>query len=105
MKLASLFLAVTVSLASSAAFAASCEQGEPPKLVDGATATEAQMAETMQSVKAYIAATQEYQACLEASGKGGRMDTDAYNKSMSRMESLADDFNKQLKTYKARSKG
>lgn len=106
MKFASLFAAAALaSLFSTAAMAAGCEQGDPPKLVDGATATETQMAEAMQAVKAYISATQEFQACLEAAGKSGKMDIEAYNNSMSRMETLAGDFNKQLKTFKTRAKG
>jgi hypothetical protein len=103
MKTALLFATALLSLTATSAFAAGCEQGNPPKLVDGATATEAQMAETMKAVKAYIVATEEYQACLEAAGKGGKVDIDAYNQSAARMEALAADFNKQLKTFKARN--
>lgn len=103
MKTALLFATALLTLSATSAFAAGCEQGTPPKLVDGATATEAQMAETMKAVKAYIVATEEYQACLEAAGKGGKVDIDAYNQSAARMEALAADFNKQLKTFKARN--
>ncbi len=103
MKTALLFATALLTLSATSAFAAGCEQGMPPKLVDGATATEAQMAETMKAVKAYIVATEEYQACLEAAGKGGKVDIDAYNQSAARMEALAADFNKQLKTFKARN--
>lgn len=103
MKTALLFATALLSLTATSAFAASCEQGTPPALVDGATATQAQMADTMKAVKAYIMATEEYQACLEAAGKGGKMDLEAYNNSAARMEALAADFNKQLKTFKARN--
>ncbi|MFV3129697.1 hypothetical protein [Niveispirillum sp. KHB5.9] len=103
MKTALLFATALLSLSATSAFAAGCEQGAPPSLVDGATATQEQMGETMKAVKAYIVATEEYQACLEAAGKGGKMDLDAYNKSAARMEALAADFNKQLKTFKARN--
>ncbi|MFV3073786.1 hypothetical protein [Niveispirillum fermenti] len=84
-----------------AAFAA-CEQGEPPSLPDGSTATEAEMGQAVQQVKAYIAATEEYQACLTAEGRRGKMDIDSYNKSTERMERLAAAFNRQLKAYKSR---
>jgi len=103
MKTALLFAAALLSLTSTAAMAASCEQGTPPKLVDGSTATQEEMASTMKAVKAYIVATEEFQACLEAAGKGGKMDVEAYNQSAARMEALAADFNKQLKTFKARN--
>lgn len=106
MKFASLAIAAFLAtLVATAATAASCEQGTPPTLIDGATASEAQMAETMKAVKAYILATEEFQACLEAAGKAGKLDIEAYNKSAARMEALATDFNKQLKTFKARSNG
>jgi multidrug resistance efflux pump len=86
-----------------AAFAA-CEQGDPPEMPDGATASEAQMADAVRAVKGYIAATEEYQACLTAEGRRGKMDIDNYNKSTDRMEKLAANFNRQLKAYKSRSK-
>ena len=103
MKTALLFATALLTLSATSAFAAGCEQGTPPSLVDGATASQEQMGETMKAVKAYIVATEEYQACLEAAGKGGKMDLEAYNKSAARMEALAADFNKQLKTFKARN--
>jgi hypothetical protein len=83
---------------------AGCDIGDPPALPDGATATAADMAEAAKLVKAYIAATDEYQACLTAEGKvRGRVDADSYNKSTERMEKLAADFNKRLKTFKSRA--
>lgn len=81
---------------------AGCEQGDPPALPDGGTASEAQMADAVKSVKAYIAATEEYQACLTAEGKRGKMDVESYNRSTERMEKLAANFNKQLKAFKSR---
>lgn len=103
MKTAVLFSVALLSLSAGSAMAQTCDQGAPPALIDGSTATEAQMAETMKAVKAYIVATEEYQACLEAAGRGGKVDVDAYNRSAARMEALAADFNKQLKTFKARN--
>lgn len=101
MKKAILSAALAMILFTGAASAA-CEQGDPPTLPDGATATEAQMADAVKSVKAYIAATEEYQACLTAEGKRGKMDIESYNKSTERMEKLAANFNKQLKAFKGR---
>lgn len=103
MKTAALLIsAALLSLTAGTAFAAGCEQGNPPALPDGSTASEAEMGTAMKAVKAYITATQEYQACLEAAGKG-KMDVDAYNKSTELMEKVAADFNKQLKTFKSRN--
>ncbi|MBP7336371.1 hypothetical protein [Niveispirillum sp.] len=81
---------------------AGCEQGDPPALPDGSSASEAEMAEAVKAVKSYIAATEEYQACLTAEGKRGKMDIESYNKSTERMEKLAANFNKQLKAFKSR---
>lgn len=90
-------------LGSSPAWAA-CEIGDTPTLPEGNTATAADMAEAAKMVKAYIAATEEYQACLTAEGKlRGRVDADSYNKSTERMEKLAADFNKRLKAFKSRA--
>lgn len=101
MKKAILSTAMAFLILTGAAQAA-CEQGDPPVLPDGASASEAQMADAVKSVKAYIAATEEYQACLTAEGKRGKMDVESYNKSTERMEKLAANFNKQLKAFKSR---
>lgn len=101
-KSAFILSAVLLSFSAGTAFAAECEQGTPPTLPDGSTASEAEMGTAMKAVKAYITATQEYQACLEAAGKGN-MDVAAYNKSTELMEKVAADFNKQLKTFKSRN--
>jgi len=83
---------------------AGCDIADPPALPDGASATAPEMAEAAKMVKAYIAATDEYQACLTAEGKvRGRVDADSYNKSTERMEKLAADFNKRLKAFKSRA--
>lgn len=101
MKKAILSTALACLLFTSVAHAA-CEQGDPPILPDGATASEGEMAGAVKQVKAYIAATEEYQACLTAEGKRGKMDIESYNKSTERMEKLAANFNKQLKAFKSR---
>lgn len=83
---------------------AGCDIADPPALPDGATATAEQMSEAAKMVKAYIAATDEYQACLTAEGKvRGRVDAESFNKSTERMEKLAADFNKRLKAFKSRA--
>ncbi|WP_029012095.1 hypothetical protein [Niveispirillum irakense] len=99
-KFAFIVSAALLTLSAGSAFAAECEQGTPPTLPDGATASEAEMGAAQKAVKAYITVTQEFQACLEASGK---VDPAAYNKSTELMEKLASDYNKQLKTFKSRN--
>jgi hypothetical protein len=97
-------LAVSSLVLCSSPAWASCDIGDPPALPDGTSATAADMAEAAKMVKAYIAATEEYQACLTAEGKvRGRVDADSYNKSTERMEKLAADFNKRLKVFTSRA--
>ncbi len=81
---------------------ADCTIGEPPSIPDGSSATEAQMVEASKAVKAYMVDTEEYQACLTAEGKKGKLDTSSFNKSTDRMEKLADQFNRQLRAFKSR---
>lgn len=98
-----LLLTVTF-LANVPAAMAACDIGDPPGLPDGGSASEADMAVAAKSVKAYIVATEEYQACLTAEGKvRGRVDAESYNKSTERMEKLAADFNKRLKAFKSKN--
>ena len=83
---------------------AECTLKDAPVLPDGASAAEAQMVAAQQSVKAYVAETQEYLACLEFEGKGraGGDWTKKYNDASTRMEKLAADFNKQLRAFKSK---
>jgi hypothetical protein len=97
-------LAISSLMMCSSPAWAGCEIGDPPALPDGSTATAAEMGEAAKMVKAYISATEEYQACLTAEGKTrGRVDADSYNKSTERMEKLAADFNRRLKAFKSRA--
>lgn len=83
---------------------AECTLKDAPTLPDGATAVEADMVKAQQSVKAYVAETQEYLACLEFEGKGrsGGDWTKKYNDASTRMEKLAAEFNKQLRAFKSK---
>ncbi|MBP7340370.1 hypothetical protein [Niveispirillum sp.] len=83
---------------------AECTLKDAPNLPDGATAVEADMVAAQQSVKAYVAETQEYLACLEFEGKGraGGDWTKRYNDASTRMEKLAAEFNKQLRAFKSK---
>ena len=84
--------------------AADCTLGAAPQLPDGATATEAEMVAAQGAVKAYLAETQEFLACLEGSSRGrGTEDvTSRYNAATKTMEKLAADFNAQLRAFKTR---
>lgn len=83
---------------------AECTLKDAPVLPDGASAAEADMVAAQQSVKAYVAETQEYLACLEFEGKGraGGDWTKKYNDASTRMEKLAAEFNKQLRAFKSK---
>ncbi len=97
-------LAGAVFMVTAGVAHAECTLKDPPVLPDGAAATEPQMIAAQQSVKAYVAETQEYLACLEFEGKGraGGDWTKKYNEASTRMEKLAADFNKQLRAFKSK---
>lgn len=83
---------------------AECTLKDAPVLPDGSSAAEADMVAAQQAVKAYVAETQEYLACLEFEGKGraGGDWTKKYNDASTRMEKLAAEFNKQLRAFKSK---
>ncbi|MDG5494572.1 hypothetical protein [Niveispirillum sp. BGYR6] len=98
-------LAVTIaSFMISGVAHAECALKDPPAVPDGASATEPDMVAAQKAVKAYVAETQEFLACLEFEGKGksGGDWTKRYNDASARMEKLAADFNKQLRAYKSK---
>ncbi len=112
--------AAALALGSSATFAAECEQPAQPTLPDGATATKEQMLDGQKQVKAFQAANLDYMKCLEAvfteaeelvtTGKAEDLEAtkknyqqaiDAYNAAVSSEETVAGDFNTQIRKYKA----
>ena len=106
--LASSCLAV---LATCAAFAASaCETPAMISIPDGKSATMEQLLAAQAQVKTYMAAMNEYLACIdgEAAAKGEdapdqyqAMMATRHNTAVSEMESVAGAFNDQVKAFKA----
>ena len=102
---------------STAAFA--CDYPKRAKLPIGATATTEEMLAGQKSVKAYMAAMEEYLACIDTEEKDAvatlvdssddelaRRDaaiTKKYNAAVEEMEIIAARFNEEVRAYKAQS--
>jgi hypothetical protein len=108
-------------LSAASAQAACIYPKAPASIPDGATATEQQMLEGMQTVKEYNAKVSAYLSCLDmemqaridAAGAEAPADQLAqiraitakrHNAAVEELESHAARFNEQVKTFKARSK-
>jgi hypothetical protein len=85
------------AVASCCAFAAAA--CETPAMVaipaDGKTATEAEMLAAQAQVKAYVAAMNDYVACIKA------LMITRHNAAVNEIESVAAAFNEQIKAYRA----
>lgn len=90
--------------------AAACETPSVVPIPDGATATRAELAETRVRVQAYLAAMQEYLACvnqeLTAEGDDAPQQFKALmvarnNAAVTEMEAVAASFNEQVRAYRA----
>ena len=98
-------------LASGCAFAGlACENPTVVTVPDGKTATKEQLLTAQGQVKSYMAAMQDYLACVdnEAEAKGAdapaeykSMMAARHNDAVTEMESVATAFNEQVKAYKA----
>ncbi len=104
-------------LASGSAFA--CDYPARAKIVDGATATKEEMIASQKSVKAYMAAMEQYLTCIADTESAerdslGELDETAlaereealnkkHNAAVDEMEIVAAEFNDQVRAYKARS--
>jgi hypothetical protein len=93
-----------------ASAAIACEAPAVVKIPDGKSATMEQLITAQGQVKAYMAAMQEFLACIdmEADAKGAdapaeykAMMVDRHNTVVSEMEQIAAAFNGQIKAYKA----
>jgi hypothetical protein len=80
-----------------------------PEIPDGATATLEQMTAGQASVKAFVAAGQQYLQCLaatidskERSAEERNAAIGRHNAMVSAMEQTAADFNSQIRAFKAR---
>lgn len=100
---------------------AECEAPQEPKIPDGATASMQDMLDGQQSVKTFQSANMDYMKCLEAEfaeAEKAAKDAedkkeaaramasyseavDAYNTAVSKEESVAGEFNTQIREYKA----
>ncbi|MDJ0758654.1 MAG: hypothetical protein QNJ19_04605 [Woeseiaceae bacterium] len=102
-----------------APIAIACDYPSRAKIVSGATATKDEMIASQKSVKAYMAAMDEYLACLEEEEQTARaelVEPDAqtlqerdemlskkHNAAVEEMEIVAAEFNEQVRAYKAKS--
>lgn len=97
-----------------------CDYPQRADVPDGATATKDEMIAGQRGVKTYIAAMEEYLACIEAEeaqavlalgedvdDEGQRQRKDLFNKkynaAVEEMNLVAEEFNIQVRTYKSRS--
>ena len=99
--------------------ALACDYPARAKIVSGATATKDEMIASQKSVKTYLAAMDEYLACIEEEEKTARaelvepdeqtlkereeMITKKYNAAVEEMEIVAAEFNEQVRAYKEKS--
>ena len=91
------FLSVLVLACSSTSFA-ECTRTEPPELPSGATSDLATMVEGQKAVKAYVADTEAYLACLTKDAEEAHEEmteemrsqgVDTYNAAVDEMEAVA----------------
>jgi cyclophilin family peptidyl-prolyl cis-trans isomerase len=88
---------------------ARCEIPEAPSLPSGAVDSRADMVEGQAAVRTFITASEMYLDCLtevidtqELSDRQRAQGVEAHNQMVSRMEQLAEDFNEQVRIFKAR---
>ena len=119
--------AIAVLTLGSSVALAECEQPEAPQLPDGANATMEQMLDGQKAVKVFQEANVEYMKCLETAFnaaaetvKNGADEAEeviaearesyeeaveAYNAAVSAEESVAGQFNTEVREYKAANPG
>lgn len=88
-----------------------CSFPEPPVVPDGATATEAEMGQAGAEVREFVAGIQSSLECLSEAEKSlGEEITQeqqaqlvtVYNSGVDQMNAVANNYNEQVKAYKAR---
>jgi hypothetical protein len=109
-------LLLAAAFTSTGALADECNLGDMPTLPSGATASMEEMVAGQQAVKAFQTEAQTYRSCLdeemntirEAADDGDKTSaeafktlTDAYNASVAAEEEMANEFNAQIREYKA----
>ena len=96
-----------------------CDYPQRVTVPDGATATKEQMVEGQRDIKVYITAMEEYLACIEKAEQetvAGLVESDEdtkqqrigmfnkkYNAAVEEMNLVAEEFNVQVRAYKARA--
>ena len=99
--------------------ALACDYPARAKIASGATATKEEMIASQKSVKAYLAAMDEYLACIEEEEQAARAElvepdqqtllereevlTKKHNAAVEEMEIVAAEFNEQVRAYKEKS--
>jgi hypothetical protein len=112
--------AISVAMLFIAQSALACDYPQRVDMPDGATATKDEMIAGQKSVKQYMADMDTYLACIEADEAQavielGEIDEDTsrqraemfnkkYNAAVEEMNLVAEEFNIQVRTYKARPK-
>ena len=112
--------AASVALALLTHGALACDYPQRADVPDGATASKDEMIAGQRGVRSYVAAMEEYLACIEAAeaqaviSLGDDVDESAkrqredlfnkkYNAAVEEMNLVAEEFNVQVRAYKARS--
>lgn len=110
------YTAIVLALGTTQAFAADCSAPETPTMPDGATSSMEDMLAGQKAVKTFQAANLEYMKCLEpalaeaeaavkAEAEGAaeayQAAQDTYNAAVSAEESVAGQFNTEIREYKA----
>ena len=113
--------AILVAAMGTAHVQADCEAPDEPKLPDGANASMQDMLDGQESVKTFQSANMDYLKCLEAAFADAEQTAknaddkkeaakamatyaeavDAYNAAVAREESVAGEFNTEIREYKA----
>ncbi|MCF7981945.1 MAG: hypothetical protein K9K86_08165 [Pseudomonadales bacterium] len=91
-------------------FAESCSEPSDVQLPDGASATTDEMVAGQQAVKKYIADGEAFLGCMEEAEEANadslsdevkKANVERYNAVVDKMQVLAQNFNEQIKAYKA----
>ena len=112
-------LLLSTSFLFAAPLALACDYPQRADIANGATATKDEMVASQKSVKAYMTAMEEYLACIETAEKDAvaaleeadettladREDifNKKYNAAVDEMNIIAEQFNEQVRAYKAQS--
>jgi hypothetical protein len=94
--------------------ASACDIPTMIDIPDGATSTKEQLLTAQADVKTYLAAMEEYLACLnneidsagdDAAEEFNQLMVARYNNGVTEMETVANEFNDQVKAYKEANSG